>query len=974
MSSEKKAIDDDLYSRVQYALGEEAMRKITESTVLIIGMGGLGCEVAKNLILTGVGKLTIADRDETSMWDLGSMFVANEKDVGQPRAAVASRELSKLHPTGAPLTVLSEVPNTAAELQKYDSVIWCDQTYPLSNLIDINNAIRSTTKMTWCEARGVAGFIFNDFGPQHTVLDDTGIDPVTHTVTEISTSQVTVDDENQLLLYPDDTIKFDSIPDTLFRIEKILSASSFAFTPAVDLTSGNPGYLTQVKIPKKLPFISLAEALQRDPCSGIAAGDLTTDLTVMRKLFDESRSEQAMYLQASFNPITCYIGGLGAQEVLKACTGKYSPIHQLYYYDGRDVVPKVIIEANSTHFSGKKDRYCSTTAVLGTEVTTRLKNNKVFMIGCGALGCEFIKNFACLGIGTGPKGFLTATDPDKIERSNLTRQFLFRNEHVGQFKSKIAQSSAKRINPTMKMMAKTSRVGTEQEQLFNDRFWNKQDILITALDNVQARLYVDTKALQFSKKMIDSGTLGPQAHSQVVIPKQTENYGAQRDPPEKDIPQCTLHFFPNSKEHTIAWARDWFGGSFEATYSLMDGVKGSDTLGKEQESQLSNLISCLKEEQTPETCIRWGIEQFKINFTNSMKQILKQHPIDKVDDKTGQPFWSGKLKAPRVVEFDPTNEMHSSFVKAVGRVRAAMFCLNLSQYDTFTSSVDLSEYNSLSPPPVDQTSDEYQALLLLEWDKVKHKASSITLSAIEFDKDENTQGHIACITAAANLRSHCYGIPLATHAEVKKISGRIIPAMVTTTALITGLVCVEFLKLLQDDLPLEKFCNSWINVAVPQMMSSDPEPPTPKLYLTDVSGSEVGPGKEERDKRVSAVFKSHILQKKTWTPWDRLEISSKGDATLRQLFSAVEANYGISISQLATTNGDIIFSEFNPLHTSDLFQEMGFSKPVAELVSKVTSRSLEDIGNCIEFVIKGKVSDDIYLGELPLLRYKIKSE
>jgi ubiquitin-activating enzyme E1 len=54
-----------------------------------------------------------------------------------------------------------------------------------------------------------------------------------------------------------------------------------------------------------------------------------------------------------------------------------------------------------------------------------------FMVGAGALGCELIKAFAMMGVGCGQTGLVSTTDNDSIEPSNLNRQFLFRNHHIG---------------------------------------------------------------------------------------------------------------------------------------------------------------------------------------------------------------------------------------------------------------------------------------------------------------------------------------------------------------------------------------------------------------------------------------------------------------------------------------------------------------------------------------------------------------
>lgn len=208
-------------------------------------------------------------------------------------------------------------------------------------------------------------------------------------------------------------------------------------------------------------------------------------------------------------PMNSVIGGFAAQEVLIACSGKFMPITQWFYLDATECLPSDVNLLPKEESAGPfNNRYDGQVAVFGQEFQNKISNLNYFLVGAGAIGCEHLKHFAMLGVATGEKGKIYVTDMDVIEKSNLNRQFLFRPKDVGSAKSSAAAAATKKMNPQINIVSHENRVGSETEKIYDDNFFESLDGVANALDNLDARTYMDRKCVYYRLPLLESGTLG----------------------------------------------------------------------------------------------------------------------------------------------------------------------------------------------------------------------------------------------------------------------------------------------------------------------------------------------------------------------------------------------------------------------------------------------------------------------------------
>ncbi|MEM2041797.1 MAG: ThiF family adenylyltransferase, partial [Nitrososphaerota archaeon] len=71
---------------------------VSGASVLIAGVGALGCEVAKNLALSGVGRIVLVDRDVVELSNLNRQMLFDESDIGRKKAEAGAEKLRAMNP------------------------------------------------------------------------------------------------------------------------------------------------------------------------------------------------------------------------------------------------------------------------------------------------------------------------------------------------------------------------------------------------------------------------------------------------------------------------------------------------------------------------------------------------------------------------------------------------------------------------------------------------------------------------------------------------------------------------------------------------------------------------------------------------------------------------------------------------------------------------------------------------------------
>uniref|UniRef100_A0AAR2ISJ7 E1 ubiquitin-activating enzyme n=1 Tax=Pygocentrus nattereri TaxID=42514 RepID=A0AAR2ISJ7_PYGNA len=828
---------------VRYVLGHDAMRTMGKANVLISGMKGLGVEVAKNVVLAGVGSVTIQDQGSAEWTDLSSQFYLRESDLGENRALCSEKALARLN-SHVRVSACTEALNQDF-LRNFQVVVLTDSSLEEQRWVGAfchTNNIRFIV----ADTKGLCGQLFCDFGEAFEVRDSDGESPHSAMITHISKENpgiVSCTDEQAHEFTDGMQVTFSGVQ----GMTELNSCGPIEIKPQRRLMSLYSIFNDWFQISQTQPLISMSFHKTDAELLVAMAKQLSTAANFDK--FDEDVVHKLSLVAAGdLAPVNAFIGGLAAQEVMKACTGKFTPLKQWFYFDSLECLPDQEDGGLLTEeaCAPRSSRYDGQVAVFGADFQEKIKKQRYFLVGAGAIGCELLKNFALIGLGAGEGGHITVTDMDSIERSNLNRQFLFRSEDIGRQKSEAAAEAVKKMNPSVNITAHQNRVCPESEGIYTHQFYSGLDGVAAALDNVDARVYLDGRCVQYQRPMLEGGTLGSKGHTLVVVPHLTESYGPASSSGQKAIPLCTLKHFPHRIEHTLQWARDQFEGLFKHSAENVnhDPEFWARTVARgevEAVEVLEGVYANLSDRPQDWTeCVTWARIQWESLYNNDIAQLLHCFPPNHVTS-SGLPFWMGAKRCPHPLTFDPANTTHMDFVVAAANLYGQIYGIEGSRdhegIQKILSGVRVPEFTPKSSVKIAVTDEE---LAESKERKEEGEQAGLDLWGLSPPNDDDSNFHMDYIVATSNLRAENYDIPAADRHKSKLIAGRIIPAIATTTAAVAGLMCLELYKLVQGHRRISSFRVAYVNMAVQYYVLSQPgRAPTFTVSKTSSPGWDV---------------------------------------------------------------------------------------------------------------------------------------
>jgi len=405
--------------------------------------------------------------------------------------------------------------------------------------------------------------------------------------------------------------------------------------------------------------------------------------------------------------------------------------------------------SNNGDINQNNERFNHLIETLGIDLFKKIQKAKILVVGAGGIGCELLKNLILSGFIN-----IEIIDLDTIDLSNLNRQFLFRKQHIGMSKSKIAREAVLKYNPHANIIA---HHGDIKSQEFGPQYFKQFDLVMNALDNLSARRHVNRVCLSADVPLVESGTAGYLGQLTVIKKGDTECFECVPTETPKQFAVCTIRSNPSAPIHCIVWAKMLFGRLFGVADDSNAVTDMDDNVVEGTEEQ-NNIVRDLQlAEEKEKGYAQWVYHKVfctDVDRLARMKELWKEKkpPVPRLLKDIDQ-------------ELDNHGSEHHINTAQLKDQKVWGFKQNVSVFlETLT-----------------QLKERFEKEGALTWDKDDDMALNFVVSA-------------------SNIRSHIFAIQTKSKFDVKSMAGNIIPAIATTNAVIGGLIVMNAINIIDGRL------------------------------------------------------------------------------------------------------------------------------------------------------------------------------
>ena len=915
-------------SRVALALGEGAIKQMRDFNVGIIGLSATGTEVVKNLMLTGVGSIEICDTKQIDIYDLGSNFFARKEDIenGAKRVDAILPRLKGLNPICSLTGTTDDF--TDEWILKFKSLI-LTELLPFSKIQHISELChKNNIQFIFVATAGPNAVLFEDFG-QHFIC----VNPYGQPVNQASVDYVAFSAKGTILqLMPSDydevfpngsIVKFQNIvgfPELNDLNAEILKSTGADGRYEIKIKTDKEikgkfdrnapkGKIIRVIQPREFSHKTINECLN----NGVSNDDnfdkfvpSIRDMFVeIAKFWDEKGrpptlfnledgneiskrvnsqtpeiiKKASMLFSTEYPPATGIIGGCAAQECIKFCTKVFLPTQcQWFAINKCDVIGWK--DDNIPVLNGC--RYDSIIATVGNEIQSKIQNIRALIVGVGAIGCEYARYAALFGFNK-----IVLIDNDTVELSNLTRQFLFREEHKGSSKAEIGM---------MAILDANSDIPKENviayQDFFNDMTADKVgddiDVVFSAVDTADGRNFISDFTALKGIPMINSGMEKHVTNFSYYIPKKTFKAHFKGENQINEL-ACTIKNFPTKPGHLLQFSHNQFHKFFTKHPEQANIVIKSNARNVETSILKNGVNFLLEPPKNFDDCVKWALSKFVHVIENRPQNLIRHNEEN-----------SRKMKP---VPFDKNNINHMKYLEAASKLKALVHGIEFNDTDIHRIpeiAASLLESNACNSEKDLNKFIVDQKTLISKFDSLNKKYP--TINPLIFDKDNSL--HLDYIEYYSRSRSDVFNIDMNDYSRLKilKIVGSIAPTLATTTAVAGAAPFSSFPMLFIDEIDY-----SFINPA----FKTIPKRFDGRLDFIGLTLKFYGQMKPNANKKIGRTDKKFDC-------WDFIDVDD--NPTLKELAERMKRE--LNVDDVSWQYGDIIIDSPNQNdHINDVIRK-----------------------------------------------------